>query len=63
MSFLDDDRPKKPTTHEVGCDLTLLSADELAARMRLLQEEMARLQAEIDRKNNSRKAAEGFFRS
>lgn len=63
MSFLDDDRPKKPTSHEIGCDLTMLSADELAARVRLLQEEITRLEAEIEKKNSGRKAAESFFRS
>ncbi|RWX79026.1 DUF1192 domain-containing protein [Neorhizobium lilium] len=63
MSFMDDDRPKKPTVHEVGSDLSLLSTDELSARVGLLQGEIQRLQAEIDRKNSGRKAAESFFRS
>ena len=63
MSFMDDDRPAKPVAHEIGSDLTLLSADELSTRIRLLQDEILRLEAEIERKNSGRKAAESFFRS
>jgi uncharacterized small protein (DUF1192 family) len=39
MSFMDDNRPAKPAAHEIGSDLTLLSADELSTRIRLLQDE------------------------
>jgi uncharacterized small protein (DUF1192 family) len=62
MSFMDDNRPAKPAAHEIGSDLTLLSADELSTRIRLLQDEILRLEAEIERKNSGRKAAESFFR-
>ncbi len=47
MSIFDDDRPKKPSAHEIGSDLSLLSVDELKARIALMQAEIARLEAEI----------------
>lgn len=63
MSIMDDDRPKKPVAHEVGCDLSLLSVDELASRVKLLQNEIARLEEEQKKKSASKLAAENFFRS
>ncbi|SMC41662.1 DUF1192 domain-containing protein [Rhizobium sp. RU36D] len=63
MSFFDEDKPKKPATHELGSDLTFLSADELQARITLLKYEIERLQAEVERKNSGRQAAENMFRS
>jgi uncharacterized small protein (DUF1192 family) len=63
MSFMDDDRPKKQLAHEVGSDLSLLSADELQNRIRQLQAEIARIEAEIEKKNSGRKAAESFFKT
>ncbi|MDL2401174.1 DUF1192 domain-containing protein [Rhizobium mayense] len=63
MSIFDDDRPKKPSAHEIGSDLSLLSVDELKARIALMQAEIARLEAEIATKASGRKAAESLFRS
>jgi uncharacterized small protein (DUF1192 family) len=63
MSFFEDDRPKKPAAHEIGADLSLLSVDELEARVALLKAEIVRLEAEAARKASGRKAAEGLFRS
>ncbi len=63
MSLFDDDKPKKTASHELGCDLTFLSADELQARITLLKYEIERLQAEVERKNSGRQAAENMFRS
>ncbi len=63
MSFLDDERPKKPTTHELGCDLSMLSVDELDLRIGLLRQEIARLEAEKERKAAGRRAADNLFRS
>lgn len=63
MSLFDDDRPKKPTAHEIGCDLSMLSVDELDARATLLREEIARLEAEKERKSAGRRAADSLFRS
>ena len=58
----EDDRPKKKISHEIGQELTLLSVEELHARIALLKEEIARLEADIQRKQVSRSAAEGFFK-
>jgi uncharacterized small protein (DUF1192 family) len=58
----DDDRPKKKIAHEIGQDLTLLSVEELAARIALMREEIARLEADIGRKAASRSAADNFFK-
>lgn len=62
MSLFDDDRPKKKIEHEIGCDLQLLSADELTQRIALLEAEIARLAAEREKKQSGRAAAESFFR-
>ncbi len=62
MTLFEDDRPAKPRAHEIGCDLSLLSADELAARIDLLKEEITRLETERRSKLTSRSAAESLFR-
>ena len=62
MSLFDDERPIKKTAHEIGSDLSLLSVDELAARIELLQAEIARLESEKTKKGASRSAAESLFR-
>jgi len=58
----EDDRPKKTLVHEIGQDLTLLSVAELQDRIALLREEIARLEADIGRKQATRSAADMFFR-
>jgi len=63
MSLMDDDRPQKKTAHEIGSDLSLLSVDELKARVELLKTEIARLEAEATKKASDRIAAESLFRS
>ncbi|MGR9170921.1 DUF1192 domain-containing protein [Rhizobium sp. KDH_Rht_773_N] len=63
MSFIDDDRPQKKTAHEIGCDLSMFSLDELKARVELLKAEIARLEAEAASKASGRLAAENLFRS
>ena len=62
MSLFDDDRPMKKIAHEIGSDLSLLSVDELSARIELLKAEIARLESEKARKGESRSAAESLFR-
>jgi uncharacterized small protein (DUF1192 family) len=58
----EDDRPKKKIVHEIGQDLALLSVGELHARIELLKEEIARLTADIARKQTSRDVADHFFK-
>ena len=53
-----DDLPKKKITHEMGQELALLSVGELAERIALLKDEIARLEAEMKRKNATKSAAD-----
>jgi uncharacterized small protein (DUF1192 family) len=62
MSLFDDERPQKKTAHEIGSDLSLLSVDELTARIELLRAEIERLESERTKKGASRSAAESLFR-
>jgi uncharacterized small protein (DUF1192 family) len=61
-AFEEDDRPKKKIAHEIGQDLTLLSVRELNERIGLLKEEIARLEADIAKKQATRSAADQFFK-
>ena len=56
----DDDKPKKKIAHEIGQDLSLLSVEELAARVQLLHDEIARLEADMKRKQATRSAPINF---
>jgi uncharacterized small protein (DUF1192 family) len=58
----EDDRPKKKISHEIGQDLALLSEGELAARVTLLKDEIARLEADMQKKRSSKSAADQFFK-
>jgi uncharacterized small protein (DUF1192 family) len=58
----DDDKPKKKIAHEIGQDLTLLSVEELRARIQLLNDEIGRLEGDIKQKQASRSAADQFFK-
>ncbi len=58
----DEDRPKKKIAHEIGADLSLISVEELRERIGLLHEEIARLEADIARKQASKSAADAFFK-
>ncbi|KQV35113.1 MULTISPECIES: DUF1192 domain-containing protein [unclassified Rhizobium] len=62
MSLFDDDLPKKKPAHELGCDLSQLSVDELANRVGVLRQEIERLEAAIAQKSASKSAAESIFR-
>jgi uncharacterized small protein (DUF1192 family) len=63
MAIEDDDRPKKKLSHEIGQDLSLLSVEELSARIALLTGEIERLQQALTQKRASREAANSFFKS
>jgi uncharacterized small protein (DUF1192 family) len=58
----EDDRPKKKVAHEIGQDLALLSVEELGDRIALLNDEVARLRAALEKKRASRSAADQFFK-
>ena len=58
----DDDRPKKKIVHEIGQELALLSVKELDERIAVLNEEIARLEADKVRKQATRSAADQFFK-
>ena len=58
----DDDRPKKKIAHEIGADVYLVSVEELRERITLLKEEIARLEADMGRKQASKSAADSFFK-
>ncbi|MHA7968157.1 DUF1192 domain-containing protein [Rhizobium sp. CAU 1783] len=60
--IFDEDKPKKPVSHEIGSDLSFLSADELTARISLLEAEIARLTEERQRKEAGKRAADSFFK-
>jgi uncharacterized small protein (DUF1192 family) len=63
MAAIDeDDRPKRKPVHEIGQDLSLLSIEELGDRISLLNDEVARLQAALEKKRASRSAADQFFK-
>ena len=58
----EDDRPKKKPVHEIGQDLALLSVEELCDRISLLNDEVARLRAALEKKRASRSVADQFFK-
>lgn len=62
MTFIDDDKPKRPASHDVGSDLSSLSIEELEQRIALLQDEIARLGTEKQKKAVDRRAADSLFR-
>ena len=61
-TFDDDDRPKKKIVHDIGQDLSLLSVEELTARVALLKDEIKRLEADMAGKQATRAAADQFFK-
>jgi uncharacterized small protein (DUF1192 family) len=63
MAAEDDDRPRKKVSHDIGQDLSLLSVEELDARIALLVAEIERLQLASTKKRASRDAANQFFKS
>ena len=58
----DDDRPRKAIAHEIGQPLDTLSLSDLDARVALLQEEIARIEAARSAKQAAQGAADAFFK-
>ena len=48
--------------HEIGQDLSLLSVEELAARVQLMHDEISRLEADMATQTRVRSAADQFFK-
>jgi uncharacterized small protein (DUF1192 family) len=62
MAASDEDLPKKKVVHEIGQDLYLISAEDLADRIALLKQEIARLEAAMEKAKASRNMADQFFK-
>lgn len=62
MANADDDQPKRKTSHEIGQDLAALSLGDLTARIILLRDEIARIEAAIRAKEASAAAADAVFK-
>ena len=54
---------KAATLHEIGQNLDLLSAPELAERTEALRQEIARLEAAIKQREATKLAASAFFKT
>jgi uncharacterized small protein (DUF1192 family) len=63
MAKDDEDRPRKAAAHEIGQDLSMLSVEELTARLALLKGEIERLESAVASKRASRDAAASIFKS
>jgi uncharacterized small protein (DUF1192 family) len=63
MASEDDDKPKKKVSHEIGQDLSLLSVEELTARIAQLGAEIERLQQAMAIKRATRDAADLLFKT
>lgn len=60
--YFEDEEPKKSVNFTIGEDLSKFSVDELSELIRTLEEEKARVQAEMDRKKKSLAGAESIFK-
>jgi uncharacterized small protein (DUF1192 family) len=62
MGIFDEEAARVPRKHEIGQDLSLLSVDELRHRIGMLEDEIARIEAELSAKGATKAAAEALFR-
>jgi uncharacterized small protein (DUF1192 family) len=62
MALFDEEPRKKKLPHEIGQDLSALSAGELDERIGQLRAEIARLEAELASKGATRTAADALFK-
>ena len=60
--FGEEKPVKKPTTHDIGQDLSTLSVHELDERIGLLKAEIARLETARTAKEASRHSAESVYK-
>lgn len=59
---MNDEEITKPKGHEVGMPIDVMSVEELADRIALLEGEITRLRVAIDARGATRKAAESVFK-
>lgn len=59
---MEEEDHKRPSSHDVGMALDVLSVEELQDRVALLEAEIVRLKAAIAAKGDSRRAAEAAFK-
>jgi uncharacterized small protein (DUF1192 family) len=57
-----DDEVKKPKAHEVGMPIETMSVDELNDRIGMLRGEIARLEAAIVARKQTKDAADSLFK-
>lgn len=63
MALFEEEPRRKPARiHEIGQDLSLLSVAELRERVEQLRAEIARLEADMAAKGETKAAAEALFR-
>ncbi|WP_293867008.1 DUF1192 domain-containing protein [uncultured Alsobacter sp.] len=60
--FAEAEPRPRPTSHELGQDVAMLSVDELDERVALLRSEITRLEEARAAKLASRAAADAFFK-
>lgn len=58
----DDLDPRPKPVHQIGENLSMLSVEELRARIEALRQEIARLETDIAAKQSSRAAADSVFK-
>ncbi|MFC5586591.1 DUF1192 domain-containing protein [Nitratireductor kimnyeongensis] len=61
MAIFDEEERKPIASHQIGQDLSLLSVDELKYRITQLQEEILRIEREVESKGATKTAAEALF--
>ena len=65
MGLFDEETPKRamPNVQHVAEDLSRLSENDLTKRIEQLREEIARTEAELQKRSNIRSDADALFRS
>ncbi|WP_173934254.1 DUF1192 domain-containing protein [Chelativorans sp. Marseille-P2723] len=59
---MEDDVPPARRQYEIGQDISSISVDELTWTIRLLREEISRLEQELQSRDSTKAAAEALFR-
>lgn len=62
MAIFEEERPRPDPVHQLGQDLSLLSAGDLEERIAQLQAEIERLRAARAQRTDTKSAAEALFR-